>query len=347
MTSSSGTPLRGGLLPVVSFSGPALALLHHRHRCRRAHLRAARSRQLLHQRQPESRRAAHHRHRRVHVDRGVALQPAGRRRLRASSTRASATDRGYACIDARRSAGRTPRTDAPVAGTSLWQDAGKRLRRNRLAVFGIVVVCIVVAASLVGPLDDRACHRLHLRLHPDRSARWSLACRRSPRPTARSRGLHPMGTDDAGRDMLARVLLGGRISLMVGLISTARLAHHRHRRSAPLPATSAARSTKSMMRDGRRALLHPVHDGRHRAAGVLRRPSPLGQLVLLFIALGAVSWLTMARIVRGQVMSLKNQEFILAARATGVPACADHRRGTSCPTRSARSSSTPRSPFRR
>ena len=48
--------------------------------------------------------------------------------------------------------------------------------------------------------------------------------------------------------------------------------------------------------------------------------SPLGQLVLLFIALGAVSWLTMSRIVRGQVISLKNQEFILAARATGVPA---------------------------
>ena len=48
--------------------------------------------------------------------------------------------------------------------------------------------------------------------------------------------------------------------------------------------------------------------------------SPLGQLLLLFVALGAVSWLTMARIVRGQVMSLKNQEFVLAARATGVSA---------------------------
>jgi oligopeptide transport system permease protein len=46
--------------------------------------------------------------------------------------------------------------------------------------------------------------------------------------------------------------------------------------------------------------------------------SPLGQLVLLFLALGAVSWLTMARIVRGQVITLKHQEFILAARATGV-----------------------------
>jgi oligopeptide transport system permease protein len=48
------------------------------------------------------------------------------------------------------------------------------------------------------------------------------------------------------------------------------------------------------------------------------RSTPLGQLVLLFMALGAVSWLTMARIVRGQVISLKNQEFVLAARATGV-----------------------------
>jgi oligopeptide transport system permease protein len=47
--------------------------------------------------------------------------------------------------------------------------------------------------------------------------------------------------------------------------------------------------------------------------------SPLGQLFLLFIALGAVSWLTMARITRGQVISLKNQEFVLAARGTGVP----------------------------
>ena len=53
--------------------------------------------------------------------------------------------------------------------------------------------------------------------------------------------------------------------------------------------------------------------------------SPLGQLVLLFVALGAVSWLTMARIVRGQVISLKNQEFMLAARATGVPRVEDHR----------------------
>src|SRR5207253_8356350 len=51
---------------------------------------------------------------------------------------------------------------------------------------------------------------------------------------------------------------------------------------------------------------------------MFRRSTPVGQLALLFVALGSVSWLTMARIVRGQVLSLKNQEFVLAARATGV-----------------------------
>ena len=75
--------------------------------------------------------------------------------------------------------------------------------------------------------------------------------------------------------------------------------------------------------------------------------SPLGQLVLLFVALGAVSWLTMARIVRGQVISLKNQEFVLAARATGVSATIVIWPGIWCRTRSARSSSMRRSRFRR
>jgi hypothetical protein len=69
--------MRGGLLPVVSFSGPALALLLTGTCRRRAHLRAAGSRQLLHQREPEPRRAAHHRHRRVHLDRRADIQFAG------------------------------------------------------------------------------------------------------------------------------------------------------------------------------------------------------------------------------------------------------------------------------
>ncbi len=114
-----------------------------------------------------------------------------------------------------------------VVGTSLWKDAWKRLKRNRLAVLGMIVVAIVIVVSIVGPpiirqltgytydyipSDPKLLTSLPPFTAPDGSFSWT----------------HPMGTDDAGRDILARVLLGGRISLMVGIISTLRLAHHRH-----------------------------------------------------------------------------------------------------------------------
>lgn len=207
-------------------------------------------------------------------------------------------------------------TDVPVVGTSLWKDAFKRLRRNRLAVVGFIVVIIIVAASLAGPgiiqmttgytydyipRDANLIQSLPPFTAPDGSFAWT----------------HPMGTDDAGRDILARVLLGGRISLMVGVISTL----------VSLIIGTAVGATAGYL-GGR------IDEAIMRFVDVLYSipymmvvivllaffgsRSPIGQLLLLFIALGAVSWLTMARIVRGQVLSLKSQEFVLAARATGV-----------------------------
>src|SRR3954470_1195602 len=205
-----------------------------------------------------------------------------------------------------------------VVGTSLWKDAYRRLKRNRLAVAGFVVVCIIVLASAVGPwLIQRATGYTYDYIPTDSSLVTSQPPFTAP---AGSVSLTPpMGTDDAGRDILARVLLGGRISLMVGVISTlvsliigiavGAVAGYLGGRvdEAIMRFVDVLYSIPYMMVV---IVLLAFFGGR----------SALGQLFLLFFALGAVSWLTMARIVRGQVMSLKSQEFVLAARATGVPA---------------------------
>ena len=212
---------------------------------------------------------------------------------------------------------RTSGTEAPVVGTSLWKDAFRRLRRNRLAVLGFFVVCVVIAASAVGPwiiaqttgytydyipTDATLVNSLPPFAAPDGSFAWT----------------HPMGTDDAGRDILARVLLGGRISLMVGVISTL-VSLVIGIAVGAIAGYAGGRVDEAIMRFVDVLYSIPYMMIVIVLLAFFGGRSPIGQLLLLFIALGAVSWLTMARIVRGQVMSLKSQEFILAARATGVP----------------------------
>jgi oligopeptide transport system permease protein len=227
-----------------------------------------------------------------------------------SSIRASATDVTVTATQPGNAA-------APVPGTSLWKDAWRRLRRNRLAVLGMALVTLVVTAALAGPPILAAATGYTYDYIPADSA----LIRSFPPFTAPDGSFswtHPMGTDVAGRDLLARVLLGGRISLMVGLISTL----------VSLVIGTAFGATAGYL-GGR------VDEAMMRIVDVLYSipymmvvivllalfgsRSPLGQLFLLFFSLGAVSWLTMARIVRGQVITLKGQEFVLAARATGVP----------------------------
>ena len=203
-----------------------------------------------------------------------------------------------------------------VVGTSLWKDAWKRLLRNRLAVFGMFVVFLIILASVFGPYvikrttgfeydtipsDSNLVKSFPPLTAPDGSFSWT----------------HPMGTDSAGRDILARVLQGGRISLAVGLISTLV--------SLIIGITWGA--TAGYLGGKTDDVLMRVVDVLYAIPYMMivivllaffGGQSPLNQIFLLFAALGAVSWLTMARIVRGQVMSLKNQEFVLAARAGGV-----------------------------
>ena len=205
---------------------------------------------------------------------------------------------------------------APVAGTSLWKDAWRRLRRNRLAVAGMIVIAGVVIASALGPpIIERTSGYTYDYIPSDRMLVKAYAPFTAP--DGSFSWLHPMGTDVAGRDLLARVLLGGRISLMVGLVSTL-VSLLIGTTFGAVAGYAGGRVDETMMRIVDILYALPYMMIVIVLLALFSNRSPFGQLLLLFAALGSVSWLTMARIVRGQVVSLKNQEFVLAARATGV-----------------------------
>src|SRR6266850_8071351 len=106
-----------------------------------------------------------------------------------------------------------------IVGSSLWRDAWRRLLKNKLAVFGMIVVVVVVLASVIGPaVIQRATGYAYDVIPKDTRLNKSFAPFRSPE--GGFSWTHPMGTDNAGRDILARVLSGGQISLMVALIAT-------------------------------------------------------------------------------------------------------------------------------
>lgn len=211
-----------------------------------------------------------------------------------------------------------------VKGTSLWKDAWRRLLKNKLAVFGLIVMVCMVIAVTIGPAIIRWTTGFTADYIPPEG---ELIKSFPPSLT------HPMGTDDSGRDILARVLQGGRISLMVGVISTivSLIVGVSYGATAGY---LGGKIDNFMMRvvDIIYAIpyilivivLLSVFGGPNTPGWIQTVANSLGggqglsQIILLFFALGLVSWLTMARVVRGQILSLKNQEFVMAARATGV-----------------------------
>jgi len=212
---------------------------------------------------------------------------------------------------------RSAEHDEFIKGSSLWRDAWRRLLKNKLAVFGLVVVIIITVASVLGPYLIKATLGITPDFIPSNDVKLIKSFPPFTGPNGEFSWTHPMGTDNSGRDQFARVLQGGQISLFVGVISTlvSLLIGVSYGATAGY---IGGRVDNLMMR-----LVDVLYSLPYVILVIVllsmfRSQTARGQLVLLFVALGSVSWLTMARIVRGQVLSLKNQEFVTAARATGV-----------------------------
>lgn len=182
-------------------------------------------------------------------------------------------------------------------GASLWNDAWLRLKKNRAAVSGGVLLSIMVVVAIltpwIAPYGYEA-QNLDLGATPPSAAHW-------------------LGTDIFGRDLLTQILYGGRISLAVGFIATA-VALIIGVTWGAIAGYVGGRIDSIMMRfvDILYALPFMIF--------IILLMVVFGRnILLLFLAIGAVEWLTMARIMRTQVQSLRQQEFVEAAISLGLP----------------------------
>ena len=185
-----------------------------------------------------------------------------------------------------------------VAGRSLWADARRRFWRNKAAVVSLVVLVGIALACVVGPW---------MLPHAFDSADWDAM---SLPPSLKN--AHFWGTDDAGRDLLVRSLIGGRISLTVGLLATL----------ASVSLGIAWGATAGFMGGKVDALMMRIVDMMYAIPYLLIAillVTILGRdFYLVVLTITVFSWMDMARVVRGQTLSLRSTEFVEAARATGV-----------------------------
>ena len=185
-----------------------------------------------------------------------------------------------------------------VKGRSPWEDAWHRLLKNRAAVTSAIIMGVMVVVVVLGPM-----------LSPWEGDFTDWDHTFSPPSFATG---HWFGTDAVGRDILVRTLEGGRISLLVGLVATLV--------SLAIGVTYGSvagyyggYTDRVMMRAVDIVYAMPF------MFFVILLMEVFGRnIFLIFVAIGAINWLDMARIVRGQTLSLKNTEFVEAAQACGV-----------------------------
>ena len=184
------------------------------------------------------------------------------------------------------------------AGRSLWSDARRRFIRNKAAVFSLVLLMFIALACVVGPW---------VLPHAFDSADWDAM---SSPPSLKNS--HFWGTDEAGRDLLVRCLVGGRVSLTVGLLATL----------ASVSIGIVWGATAGFIGGKVDALMMRIVDMMYAIPYLLIAillVTILGrEFYLVVLTITAFSWMDMARVVRGQTLSLRSTEYVEAARAMGV-----------------------------
>ena len=196
---------------------------------------------------------------------------------------------------------------------TLRQDVWAQFRTHKGAMLGLIILCLLVVFVVLGPFVWRVDPA---RVEPD--AAKMIMSRNKPPSWA-----HPLGTDQLARDMLARLMSGGKVSLAVGTVAmlisifigttVGVLAGYFKRLDGPLmrmtdlflalPLLPLLLVMMMLFGDAIRALLGPE----------------MGTFLLIVFAIGVTSWMSSARVVRGQVLAIKEREFVLAARSIGTP----------------------------
>ena len=184
-----------------------------------------------------------------------------------------------------------------VAGESLWAKARKRFFKHRLAVFGLIVLCALFLMALLAPAIERYS-----------PIELDLMAMGQP-PSLQ----HWLGTDTTGRDVWSRIVHAGRVSLSVGFVAVS-ISTLIGLLVGGIAGYAGGRTALLLMRVTDMVLAFPSLVMIITIAAVLG-PSIYNTMLII----GVLSWPGTARLVRGQFLSFREQQFVLAARATGVP----------------------------